>query len=60
MKTKYLWVLLPILTMWIGFYVVDTLVPRPVSEWWHFPVVATSFSIWLGSVILSINNIIDG
>ena len=57
MKVKYLWVLLPIVVMWLCFYVVGNTVPMPATEWWHLPVVLTSLLIWFSSVILAIDKI---
>ena len=57
MKVKYLWILLPIMAVWVSNYIIWNFVTSPATEWWHTPTIITAVSLTVASFALSLYNI---
>jgi len=60
MKVKYLWVLLPIIAVWVSNYILWNFVPTPSTEWWHGPALITCGFLPILGLILALKEMRNG
>lgn len=59
MKVKYLWILLPIIVVWVSNYIIWNFVSIPATEWWHSPVIFTCVGLGVASFALFVDKLSD-